>query len=1032
MAGKTLADGYVELRADTTKLPKDVRKGIDALNLSKQGKKEGESFGASLASGAKDKIKGGLAAGLGAVGIGVGIGGALTSGITKALDIGAANDKLRAQLNLTAAESGRLGKAAGQLYSKGYGESIGEVNDAISSVVRNIPALRNASVPVLQDISGKALDIARVFDQDVGGVTAAVSTMLKSGLAKSADEAFDVLTKGFQSGANKADDLLDTFTEYSTQFTKLGLNGPKSLGVINQLLAGGARNADLAADAVKEFSLRSIDGSKGTVAAYKTLNLDAKATAQSLAAGGPAAEKAFDTIVDKLNAIKDPVKRNTTGVQLFGTKWEDLGSAIKNLDVSKATSSLGQVAGATKNLAADSDSARLNAFVRVVQAGFVSTIGGKVIPAVKEWAAVHKDQLNDALQTAAHIGRDILLPAAQQIGQYITGTLVPALASAANWVDNNSTTVKILAGLVVAGYVATKTWGAVTAIATGATKAWTAATTVAGGVKRAWNSTLITGVRIWAIDAAAWVRSTAVTVAHTVATTANRIAVATASGVQKAFVFVKNLEIGAWIRSTAMMVANTAATVASRVAMLAVRAATIAWTAVQWALNIALSANPIGLVVIGIAALIAAVILAYKKNETFRNIVNQVWAAIKVGIGATVDWFLQYVWPWLRKAIDGIGLYFKTLWTITKTVWSGIFTAISTSYGFIRDKVFSPLRNFITKTIPDAFRSGTAAIGKTWSGLQDMAKKPVRFIVDTVINQGIIGTFNKVSGFFGGPKVSPVSLPKGFGDGPGHGSAAPAGPRTGDGLGDMFGFAKGPADWFKGKVSGLLDKVGDNPFARMIKGMGGKLVGSAIDKAKSLLGGSEYSGGGVGPGGLQAGIAGALAALRSAFGSVPLISGFRPGAHTLSGNVSYHASGRAIDIAPVRAWAVFLNSAFGSSLKELITPWQDLNLHNGRPHHYTGAVWRQHNFAGGNAHIHAAMDDGGIRELKPGYNVIPNWTGKLEPIAGPNAMAALAGGGNTYNITVNVPVGANPAEVGRQTVEAIKAFEKANGSRWRS
>lgn len=997
MAGKTLADGYVELRADTSKLPKDVRKGIDALNLSKQGKKEGESFGASLADGAKEKIKGGLGAGLGVLGIGAGIGGALTSGITKALDIGAANDKLRAQLNLSKDESGRLGKAAGQLYSKGYGESIGEVNDAISSVIRNIPALRNASVPVLQDISGKALDIARVFDQDVGGVTAAVSTMLKSGLAKNADEAFDVLTKGFQSGADKSGDLLDTFTEYSVQFTKLGLNGPKSLGVINQLLAGGARNADLAADAIKEFSLKAIDGSKGTVAAYKTLNLDAKATAQAIAGGGPAAEKAFDTIVDKLNAIKDPVQRNTTGVQLFGTKWEDLGSAIKNLDVSKATSSLGQISGATKGLATQSDQARLEAFVRVVQTGFVSVIGGQVIPAVKNWAAAHKDDLNKALDTAAHIGRDILLPAVRQIGDYITGTLVPALQSGTDWVGRNSGAVKVLGSIVLGTYAAVKLYGAGVAVANGVTKAWMATTAVATGVKSAWNSTLITGVRVWAIDAAAWARSTAVTVANTVATTANRIATATASGVQSAFVFVKNLEIGAWIRSTAMMVANTAASVASRVATLAVRGATIAWTAVQWALNAALTANPIGLVVAAIALLIGAVVLAYKKNETFRNIVNAVWAAIKVAIKAVADWFVGTLWPSLKRAYEQLAAGFGWLKDKVVAAWNGLRAGIAAGWNFIRDNIFTPLRNFITKSIPDAFRAGVAGIGKIWSGLQDLAKKPVRFIVDTVINQGIIGTFNKVSGFFGGPKAPSVSLPKGFGDGPGHApGSGPAGPRTGDGLGDALGFIKGPAKWIHGKVDGLLDKVGGSPYAQMLKGMGGKLVGGLIDKAKSLIGGSEFAGGGTAANGLQAAISGALAALRATFGNVPLISGFRPNAHTLSGNVSYHASGRAIDIAPVRAWAQFLNGAFGPRLKELITPWQDLNLHNGQPHHYTGAVWNQHNFAGGNAHIHAAMDDGGIRELKPGYNVIPNWTGKLEPIAGPNAMAALAGRGEIH------------------------------------
>jgi hypothetical protein len=326
---------------------------------------------------------------------------------------------------------------------------------------------------------------------------------------------------------------------------------------------------------------------------------------------------------------------------------------------------------------------------------------------------------------------------------------------------------------------------------------------------------------------------------------------------------------------------------------------------------------------------------------------------------------------------------------------------VNSAYVWLKSNVFSPIANLVTKTIPDAFRTGVAGIGKAWSAVKDLAAKPIKFVVDTVINKALIGTFNKVSGFFGGPKVDNVPLPAGIGDGPGHGAASPpAGPRTGDGFGDMASIVTDPAKWIKSKVMGTIGKIGDHPFAKMLKGMSGKLLTSLIDKAKSLVtlpdasSGAMIRGLGTGQGGLQGGISGVLNSLRAVFGAVPLISGFRPGATTLSGRTSYHASGRAIDIAPVRAWAQFIRAMYGPRLKELITPWQDLNMNNGRPRHYTGAVWNQHNFAGGNAHIHAALDDGGIRMLKPGYNVVPNWTGKLEPIAGPNAMAAMAGGGD--------------------------------------
>jgi TP901 family phage tail tape measure protein len=60
-----------------------------------------------------------------------------------------------------------------------------------------------------------------------------------------------------------------------------------------------------------------------------------------------------------------------------------------------------------------------------------------------------------------------------------------------------------------------------------------------------------------------------------------------------------------------------------------VRGAALAWAAAQWLLNAALNANPIGLVVIAVAALVGGLILAYKHSETFRGFVDGLWASAK-------------------------------------------------------------------------------------------------------------------------------------------------------------------------------------------------------------------------------------------------------------------------------------------------------------------------------------------------------------------------------------------------------------------
>ena len=158
---------------------------------------------------------------------------------------------------------------------------------------------------------------------------------------------------------------------------------------------------------------------------------------------------------------------------------------------------------------------------------------------------------------------------------------------------------------------------------------------------------------VWAFTAAkwadvkAWVASTAATIRSTVASLASR----------------------------AVSIQLTAAIIASAVAQKAVALASKTWTVAQWALNVALSANPIGIVIMAIAALVAIVVLAYKKSDTFRAICDKVWGAVKKLAGIIKDalvkafnWVIEKIkiaWEWLKKflGLDDT----KTITVETKT-----------------------------------------------------------------------------------------------------------------------------------------------------------------------------------------------------------------------------------------------------------------------------------------------------------------------------------------------------------------------------
>ncbi|MCX6266853.1 MAG: phage tail tape measure protein [Bacteroidetes bacterium] len=82
-----------------------------------------------------------------------------------------------------------------------------------------------------------------------------------------------------------------------------------------------------------------------------------------------------------------------------------------------------------------------------------------------------------------------------------------------------------------------------------------------------------------------------------------------------------------------------------------VTGATVAWTVVQWALNAAFIASPIGWVVLGIGALVAGIVLAWNKFEGFRAVVLTVWDTIK-GFGNILK---EYVVDRIKGIISGLG-----------------------------------------------------------------------------------------------------------------------------------------------------------------------------------------------------------------------------------------------------------------------------------------------------------------------------------------------------------------------------------------
>lgn len=174
----------------------------------------------------------------------------------------------------------------------------------------------------------------------------------------------------------------------------------------------------------------------------------------------------------------------------------------------------------------------------------------------------------------------------------------------------------------------------------------------------------------WAQDNAGFITAVGVAIAGLAATI---IALATALKVITVIQSFINL-MKAWEVATKL---STAATWLQN-------AATKAMAVTQWLLNAAMAANPIGLIIIAIVALIAIIVLLWTKCETFRKIVTAVWEAIWHAV--QVAW--EKIKEWTSKVLGWLLPFIKGVWDnikrATAAAWDWFMDAISKAWAFVK------------------------------------------------------------------------------------------------------------------------------------------------------------------------------------------------------------------------------------------------------------------------------------------------------------------------------------------------------------
>ncbi|MEW6874752.1 phage tail protein [Trueperella pyogenes] len=167
--------------------------------------------------------------------------------------------------------------------------------------------------------------------------------------------------------------------------------------------------------------------------------------------------------------------------------------------------------------------------------------------------------------------------------------------------------------------------------------------------------------------------------------------------------------------------------------MATTRAIMTAFTTAQTLLNAAMRANPIGLIMAAIAALVTGLIVAYRQHEGFRTAVNNVWTNVMTVVNGVVAWFKTYVWPTLSAVFSAVVAAVTLVKDGFIVAWNLISSAVSIAVAAI-SAVLTPL----IAVISAAFSVVSALVSGVWS------------VAWTLFSSVVTGAWAIVSSIIGG------------------------------------------------------------------------------------------------------------------------------------------------------------------------------------------------------------------------------------------------------------------------------------------
>ena len=585
--------------------------------------------------------------------------GVLKDGITSLVTFGDEADKalnsFQASTGASNAEMAEFEDTMKNIYKGNYGESFEDIAGAMGEVKK---IAGDIGADELEKMTTKALILRDTFDFEVSESMRATNSLMDQ-FGITADEAFNLMAQGAQSGLNQNGDLLDVINEYSVHFQRAGYSADDMFNMLSNGVEAGTWSVDKLGDAFKEFNIRMSDGSAKD--AIEALGYEWESMSEAWANGGDEAKDVFDILMNELSGLTNETEWYGVGVGLLGTMFEDLGEdavvALANTEgeINKAKDSMEEINAIKYNSVGEA----FSGIGRRINTDLVLPISEKLLPIVSDLATKFSEWLNDPATQAG------IQNFTDSVAEFVDNGLVAVRDFIAWFLENKDAVIAGLAG-IAAGFVAFKV------------------------------VTLIQGV------------------------------------------------------TNAMK----------------------GMTLAQYALNLAMSLNPIGIVIALLAGLVVAFVTLWNKSESFRDFWIGLWNKIKsvcsTAINAIVKFFTvtvpqainkmvtflselpSKVWEWLSNTVNKVSQWSGNMISKAGEMASGFVNKIIEWVSGLPSKIASGFSNVITnvnrfvvemsqkgreagknlidnlvnkvKELPAKIKSiGSDIVKGLWNGINDMA-----------------------------------------------------------------------------------------------------------------------------------------------------------------------------------------------------------------------------------------------------------------------------------------------------------------------